>query len=230
VPTNWKDSNKTSSDPFNFLGPSFLGVRREKAVSAQAASWVRPKKSFASDRVVTYQLPLCSSVFHSRDARRLRLSEFVQISESFVKSVNLKYQRAECSFSWNTRSFQTWSRLFTFRCMNALHMLLGWNGTWVMILLLYWISIIVVITRFCRDMCFVAFTPVLSRIEFCREYALFWVCFVQTFTQTLTILLRFCADICTKNWLLASLFHRLKEAKDFLGSYFRLGFRDLASQ
>ena len=38
----------------------------------------------------------------------------------------------------------------------------------------------------------------LSRIRFCREYALFWVYFVQTFTQTSRILLRFCADICPK--------------------------------
>ena len=53
----------------------------------------------------------------------------------------------------------------------------------------------VVITRFCRDMGYVAFTRVLSQIAFCRKHALFWVCFVQTFCQTLGILLRFCADI-----------------------------------
>ena len=57
----------------------------------------------------------------------------------------------------------------------------------------------VVIMRFCRDMG-------LSQIAFCRDYTLFWVCFVQTFTQTLRILLRFCADICPKKWLLTSLF------------------------
>ena len=45
----------------------------------------------------------------------------------------------------------------------------------------------------------------LSRIRFCREYALFWVYFVQTFTQTSRILLRFCADVCTQNWPLTSL-------------------------
>ena len=32
------------------------------------------------------------------------------------------------------------------------------------------------------------------------EYALFGVYLVQTFTRALRILLRFCADICTKNW------------------------------
>ena len=31
----------------------------------------------------------------------------------------------------------------------------------------------------------------LSQMEFCREYMLFWICFVLTFTQTLKILLRF---------------------------------------
>ena len=45
----------------------------------------------------------------------------------------------------------------------------------------------------------------LSRIRFCRQYALILVCFVQTFTQTLRILLRFCADICPKNWSLRPL-------------------------
>ena len=29
VPTNWKGPNDTTSVPFNLLGPSFLGVRRE---------------------------------------------------------------------------------------------------------------------------------------------------------------------------------------------------------
>ena len=57
----------------------------------------------------------------------------------------------------------------------------------------------------------------LSRKGFCWEYALlsqngfhckyapFWVCLVQTFTQTFRIWLRFCADIWTKNRRLASL-------------------------
>ena len=41
----------------------------------------------------------------------------------------------------------------------------------------------VVITRFCRDMGYVvAFTRVLSQIAFCCDYAICWVCFVQTFT------------------------------------------------
>ena len=45
----------------------------------------------------------------------------------------------------------------------------------------------------------------LSQIRFCREYVFFWVCFVQTLTQTLRILLRFCVDICPKNWRLRPL-------------------------
>ena len=45
----------------------------------------------------------------------------------------------------------------------------------------------------------------LSRIRFCRQYALILVCFVQTFTQTLRILLKFFADICPKNWSLRPL-------------------------
>ena len=57
----------------------------------------------------------------------------------------------------------------------------------------------------------------LSRKGFCWEYALlsqngfrckyapFWVCLVQTFTQTFRTWLRFCADIWTKNRRLASL-------------------------
>ena len=57
----------------------------------------------------------------------------------------------------------------------------------------------------------------LSRKGFCWEYALlsqngfhckyapFWVCLVQTFTQTFRIWLRFCADIWTKNRRLAAL-------------------------
>ena len=45
----------------------------------------------------------------------------------------------------------------------------------------------------------------LSRIRFCCKYALFGICFVQTFTQTLRILLRFCADICPINWSLRPL-------------------------
>ena len=63
----------------------------------------------------------------------------------------------------------------------------------------------VVITCFCRNMGYVAFTRILSRIAFCHEYALFWFCFVQTFTQTFRIWLRFCADIWTKNWQLRPL-------------------------
>ena len=63
----------------------------------------------------------------------------------------------------------------------------------------------VVITCFCRNMGYVAFTRILSQIAFCHEYALFWFCFVQTFTQTLRILLRFFADICPKNWSLRPL-------------------------
>ena len=63
----------------------------------------------------------------------------------------------------------------------------------------------VVITCFCRNMGYVAFTRILSQIAFCHEYALFWFCFVQTFTQTFRIWLRFCADICTKNWRLRPL-------------------------
>ena len=57
----------------------------------------------------------------------------------------------------------------------------------------------------------------LSRKGFCWEYTLlsqnrfhckytpFWVCLVQTFTQTFRIWLRFCADIWTKNQRLAAL-------------------------
>ena len=67
----------------------------------------------------------------------------------------------------------------------------------------------VVITCFCRNMGYVAFTRILSRIAFCHEYALFWFCFVQTFTQTFRIWLRFCADIWTKNWRLRPLTTRL---------------------
>ena len=63
----------------------------------------------------------------------------------------------------------------------------------------------VVITCFCRNMGYVAFTRILSRIAFCHKYALFWFCFVQTFTQTFRIWLRFCADIWTKNWRLRPL-------------------------
>ena len=62
----------------------------------------------------------------------------------------------------------------------------------------------VVITCFWRDMGYVAFT------RFCRESGFvantrFFGCLVQTFTQTLRILLRFCADICPKNWPLGPL-------------------------
>ena len=66
----------------------------------------------------------------------------------------------------------------------------------------------VVNTCFRHDshMGYVAFLHVLSQIALCHEYALFLVGFVQTFTQTLRILLRLCADICTKNWLLTSLY------------------------
>ena len=66
----------------------------------------------------------------------------------------------------------------------------------------------VVITCFCRNMGYVAFTRILSRIAFCHKYALFWFCFVQTFTQTFRIWLRFCADIWTKNWRLRPLVFR----------------------
>ena len=57
----------------------------------------------------------------------------------------------------------------------------------------------------------------LSRKGFCWEYALlsqngfhckyapFWVCLVQTFTQTFRIWLRLCVDIWTKNRRLAAL-------------------------
>jgi len=57
----------------------------------------------------------------------------------------------------------------------------------------------------------------LSRIRFCREYALFWVYFVQTFTQTSRILLRFCADICPKYRRLGPL-HEGKQSSSFLES------------
>ena len=50
----------------------------------------------------------------------------------------------------------------------------------------------VTFTRFCRESGFVANTR-------------FFGCLVQTFTQTLGILLRFCAVICPKNWLLGPL-------------------------
>ena len=40
------------------------------------------------------------------------------------------------------------------------------------------------------------------KLDFCRKYAPFWLCFVQTFTETFSIWLRFCADIWTKNWRL----------------------------
>ena len=65
----------------------------------------------------------------------------------------------------------------------------------------------------------------LSRKGFCWEYALlsqngfrckyapFWVCLVQTFTQTFRIWLRFCADIWTKNRRLTALIGGLSEAK-----------------
>ena len=76
-------------------------------------------------------------------------------------------------------------------------------------------------TRFCREtdnfvnMRFLGlfWTQTMSHLrafvanQVCREYAFFWVCFVQTFTQTLRILLRFCADICPKNWRLRPLVH-----------------------
>ena len=57
----------------------------------------------------------------------------------------------------------------------------------------------VVITIFCRGMGYVPFTRILSPTR------AFWVCFVQTFTQTFVIWLRFCADIWTKNRRLAAL-------------------------
>ena len=62
----------------------------------------------------------------------------------------------------------------------------------------------------------------LSRKGFCWEYALlsqngfhckyapFWVCLVQTFTQTFRIWLRFCADIWTKNRRLTALLCHIK--------------------
>ena len=43
----------------------------------------------------------------------------------------------------------------------------------------------VVITCFCRNMGYVAFTRILSQIAFCHEYALFWFCFVQTLLRHL---------------------------------------------
>ena len=46
----------------------------------------------------------------------------------------------------------------------------------------------------------------LSRIGFVANTR-FFGCLVQTFTQTLRILLRFCADICTKNRPLGPLVH-----------------------
>ena len=54
----------------------------------------------------------------------------------------------------------------------------------------------------------------------CRESRLvtntrFLVCFVQTFTQTLTILLRFCADIWAKNWRLTALIDHLSKMVDY---------------
>merc|ERR1712032_776343 len=62
----------------------------------------------------------------------------------------------------------------------------------------------VVIACFWRDMGYVAFT------RFCCESGFvantrFFLCLVQTFAQTLKILLRFCADICSKNWVFGPL-------------------------
>ena len=48
-------------------------------------------------------------------------------------------------------------------------------------------------------------SAVLSQNGFGCKYAAFWVYLVQTFTQTFRIWLRFCADVWTKNWRLASL-------------------------
>ena len=76
----------------------------------------------------------------------------------------------------------------------------------------------VVITCFCRNMGYVAFTRILSRIAFCHKYALFWFCFVQTFTQTFRIWLRFCADICTKNWRLRPLVYESEMNQKFYRS------------
>ena len=45
----------------------------------------------------------------------------------------------------------------------------------------------------------------LSQIGFLSRIRGFCVCFVQTFTQTFRIWLRFCADIWTKNWRLRPL-------------------------
>ena len=69
----------------------------------------------------------------------------------------------------------------------------------------------------------------LSRIRFCCEYALFLICFVQTFTQTLRILLRFCADICSKNWPLRPLVDTLPLKKRFVIQliWFLLGWQGL---
>jgi len=61
----------------------------------------------------------------------------------------------------------------------------------------------VAFTRFCRESGFVANTR-------------FFLCLVQTFTQTLKILLRFCADICSKNWLLGPLIQILGAIAKFL--------------
>ncbi len=55
----------------------------------------------------------------------------------------------------------------------------------------------VVVTRFCRDMSFVAFT------------CFFGLVLMQTFMQTLRILCRSCADFCTKKCSLEALFWSL---------------------
>ena len=60
----------------------------------------------------------------------------------------------------------------------------------------------------------------LSQNGFRCKYAPFWVCLVQTFTQTFRIWLRFCADIWTKNRRLAALFGVISSVRSF---FFTMG-------
>jgi len=87
-------------------------------------------------------------------------------------------------------------------CSVVHYFLLSFNGTNICDLIIS--QTYVVITCFWRVMGYVVFT------RFCRESGFiantrFFGCLVQTFTQTLRILLRFCADICPKNWPLGPL-------------------------
>ena len=143
----------------------------------------------------------------TRGFTRLRLSEFVQISEffqfyitdicqtseSFTKSVNLRWERADKYRSLNKRlrtffvNKQTLPHSFW---MHGLYAKCSVSG------------ILRIVTY---PSCNWTNTRDLSQIGFLSRIRGFCVCFVQTFTQTFWIWLRFCADIWTKNWRLRPL-------------------------